>query len=89
MNCGADVPRVNLENLREAKIAGLYCSRIGSTELLIISEAAYPTEQVFRKSKSEHIELMNKQTNQKGTNLVHVRPYFLHMMVKPIQLLPM
>lgn len=41
INSGATVPRVNFENLRDAKIAGLYCSRIGSTELLINAEAAY------------------------------------------------
>ena len=40
VNCGATVPRVKVENLREAKIAGLYCSRIGSTESLITCDAA-------------------------------------------------
>lgn len=41
VNCGATVPSVNFENVREAKIAGLYCSRMGSTLLLISSDAAY------------------------------------------------
>lgn len=40
VNCGATVPRVSLENLREDKITGRYCSRTGSTELLIRSDAA-------------------------------------------------
>jgi hypothetical protein len=40
VNCGATVPRVNLENLREDKTIGLYSSRIGSTDVLISSEAA-------------------------------------------------
>lgn len=34
------MPRVSFENFREAKITGLYCSRIGSTEFLISSDAA-------------------------------------------------
>lgn len=41
VNCGATVPRVNLENLRADKIIGLYSSRIGSADVLISSEAAY------------------------------------------------
>lgn len=45
MNCGATVPRVSLENLRAAKITGLYCSRIGSTELRISSDAAYAAKE--------------------------------------------
>jgi len=40
VNCGATVPRVNLENLRADKIIGLYSSRIGSADVLISSEAA-------------------------------------------------
>lgn len=43
VNCGATVPRVNFENLRDDKIIGLYCSRIGSTELRISSDAACTT----------------------------------------------
>lgn len=43
VNCGATVPRVNFENLRDDKTIGLYCSRIGSTELRISSDAAYTT----------------------------------------------
>uniref|UniRef100_A0A0A9DSZ7 Uncharacterized protein n=1 Tax=Arundo donax TaxID=35708 RepID=A0A0A9DSZ7_ARUDO len=40
VNCGATVPRVSFENLSEAMITGLYCSRTGSTEALISSDAA-------------------------------------------------
>lgn len=40
VNDGATVPNVSFENLRAAKIDGLYCSRIGSTEVLINSDAA-------------------------------------------------
>jgi len=36
---------VNLENLRDANIAGVYCSSTGSTLLLISSEAAYKINQ--------------------------------------------
>lgn len=36
---------MNFENLIDAKIAGLYCSNIGSTEFLTTSEAAYATIQ--------------------------------------------
>lgn len=41
VNCGATVPRVNLSNFIDDKIAGVYCSRIGSTLALINSDAAY------------------------------------------------
>lgn len=44
VNCGATVPRVNLENLSDDSIIGLYCSRTGSTEVLINSEAAYTNQ---------------------------------------------
>lgn len=40
VNCGATVPRVNLENLREAKKSGLCSSNIDSTLFLISSDAA-------------------------------------------------
>lgn len=45
VNCGATVPRVNFENFKEDKMIGLYCSSIGSTELLIRSDAAYASIQ--------------------------------------------
>jgi hypothetical protein len=48
VNCGATVPRVNLENFREAKMTGLYCSRVGSTDALIKSDAAYRTKAVMQ-----------------------------------------
>ena len=47
VNCGATVPRVNLENFRDDNIIGLYCSRTGSAAALISSDAAYTTK--FRK----------------------------------------
>lgn len=40
VNWGATVPRVSLENIKEATTADLYCSRISSTDALISSEAA-------------------------------------------------
>lgn len=40
VNCGATVPSVSFENLREDNIAGLYCSSTGSTEVFINSDAA-------------------------------------------------
>lgn len=44
VNCGATVPRVSFENLREAMTIGLYCSRTGSTEVLMSSDAACNNE---------------------------------------------
>lgn len=51
MNCGATVPRVSFENLREDRTMDLYCSRTGSTEVLIKSDAA-----------CNHIAIINSMT---------------------------
>jgi len=40
VNCGATVPRVSFEKVIEANIGVLYCSRVGSTEVFISSDAA-------------------------------------------------
>lgn len=40
VNWGATVPRFSFENLNDDKMADLYCSRTGSIEVRIISDAA-------------------------------------------------
>jgi len=63
VNCGATVPRVNLENLRADNTIGLYSSRIGSADVLISSEAAYP------KIKTIKVELqITRARGQKKTD---------------------
>lgn len=58
VNWGATVPRVSFENLRDDMTIDLYCSRIGSTELRISSDAAYTTSTMCQKMP---IEVTKKQ----------------------------
>lgn len=84
VNCGATVPRVSLENFKEDNMIGLYCSRIGSTLVLISSDAAYNTQ--FRdtistntyKTKISKTELQNSNNS---IDLVNIGPDLCKMLV--------
>ena len=66
VNWGATVPRVNLENLREDNITGLYCSSTGSTDALISSDAAYKTNKLTLITISP---TQNEENQAKNTSL--------------------
>jgi hypothetical protein len=83
---------VSFENVRAAKTTGLYCSRTGSTETLMSSDAACNNEYQRRKcSRRERFQKKSDKNNpvqvsgymERNVYLVHIGPYFCELLIKP------
>lgn len=84
VNWGATVPSVNFENLRDAKIIGLCCSRSGSTLLLINSEAAYFNRSFVLITTSNSKINHHWRGQFQRIYLINIWPYHCEMRIQPI-----